>query len=71
VAEERRTSAKDLLVDIQQVVGPEKMAEICKTIKSLERRSVSDLKERVGEILHGQPVLFDRFLDYLPKQYRA
>jgi hypothetical protein len=71
VAEERRTSAKDLLVDIQQAVGAEKMAEICKAIKSLEQRSVADLKERAGEILHGHPVLFDRFLEYLPKQYRA
>lgn len=71
VVEERRTSAKDLLVDVHQAVGPEKMAEICKAIKSLERGSIADLKERAGEILHGHPVLLDRFLEYLPKQYRS
>mmetsp|Transcript_22659 Transcript_22659/g.37475 ORF Transcript_22659/g.37475 Transcript_22659/m.37475 type:complete len:657 (-) Transcript_22659:153-2123(-) len=70
VVEERRTSAKDLLMEIHQAVGPEKMAEICKAIKTLERRSIADLKERAGEILRGHPMLLDKFVEYLPRQYR-
>ena len=69
--EDRRTNAKELLMDIQQAVGTDKMSQICRAIKSLDRRSVADLKEKTEEILHGHPELLDRFLGYLPKQFRS
>ena len=71
VVEERRTSAKDLLFDIQQAVGAEKMRHICRAIKSLQSKSISEMKERVAEILDSHPTLLDRFLDYLPKRHRS
>jgi hypothetical protein len=71
VVDERRTSAKDLLFDIQQAVGTEKMKQICRAIKSLHSKSVGDLKDRAEEILQSHPVLLDRFLDYLPKRFRT
>lgn len=71
VVDERRTSAKDLLFDIQQAVGTEKMKQICRAIKSLHSKSVGDLKDRAEEILQSHPGLLDRFLDYLPKRFRT
>ena len=71
VVEERRSSAKDLLFDIQQAVGTEKMRQICRAIKSLQSKSISELKEHAVEILDSHPILLERFLDYLPKRYRS
>jgi hypothetical protein len=69
--EERRTSAKDLLFDIQNAVGTEKMRQICRAIKSLQSKSIADLKDRAEDILQSHPALLDRFLDYLPKRFRS
>ena len=71
VVEERRSSAKDLLGDIQQAVGTEKAKQICRAIKSMHSKSISELKGRAVEILHSHPTLLDRFLDYLPQRYRC
>ena len=69
VVDERRSSAKDLLIDIQNALGSEKLKLLCKAIKSLQSKSVQELKDRAEEVLHGQPLLLDRFLNYLPKNY--
>lgn len=71
VVEERLSSAKDLLFDIEQAVGTEKMKQICRAIKSWQSKSISELKDRAVEILHSHPTLRDRFLDYLPQRYRC
>lgn len=71
VVEYRRTSAKDLLLDIQQAVGTAKLGQICKAIKTLHHRSVGELKGRVEDILQNHPSLLDRFMEYLPKKFRV
>jgi hypothetical protein len=70
VVEERRSSAKDLLSDIQEAVGIEKLGLICRSIKSTRESSIVDLKLQVEEILQRHPTLVSRFMEFLPKHVR-
>jgi len=69
--DDRRASAKDLLLDIQHAIGTEKMTGICKAIKSFDRSSVASLKDHVENLLTDHSTLLKRFLEFLPKRYRA
>mmetsp|Transcript_24204 Transcript_24204/g.35860 ORF Transcript_24204/g.35860 Transcript_24204/m.35860 type:complete len:251 (+) Transcript_24204:44-796(+) len=68
----RRALAKDLLKDIQFAVGTEKMAEICKAIKTYNNRSsIASLKHCVDGTLRDHPALLERFMEFLPQRFRS
>jgi len=69
--EGRRVAAKELLLQIQEVMGTETMALIAEAVKNLHKRSIPDLKERAVGILRDQPDLLERFMDFLPKRFRT
>jgi hypothetical protein len=69
-AEDRRATAKELLLSIQRELGTDVMSQITEAIKLFHQRSVSDLKEKAVELLHEKPELLERFLDFLPKRFR-
>ena len=69
--EERRIGAKQLLVDVEEQLGKEKMAEVADAIKRLHQKSVAELKAVLVDILNGQTELLLRFQDFLPKRLRS
>jgi hypothetical protein len=66
--EERRVSAKQLLLDLERKLGPEKLAEVANAIKRWHQESIPELQVFLVEVLRGQTELLERFLDFLPKR---
>jgi hypothetical protein len=66
--EERRVNAKQLLLDLERKLGPEKLAEVANAIKRWHQESIPELQVFLVEILRGQTELLERFLDFLPKR---
>jgi len=69
--EDRRSAAKELLLQIQTDMGSEAMEQIAQAVRSLHRRPIDDLKDRAVEILQGQPDLLEKFLRFLPRRFRV
>ena len=69
VVEERRSSAKELLLDIQREMGKEKMAEVAGAIISLNQGSERESKEALLRILKNQPQLHQRLVKFLPRRF--
>lgn len=67
--EERRSSAKQLLLDIQRDMGKEKMAEVAGAIISLNQGSERESKEALLRILKNEPQLHQRLVEFLPKKF--
>ena len=68
--EERRVDAKQLLLDIEDQLGKEKLAEVVNAIKRLHQKPISDLKSELVEVLKGHAELLQRFLEFLPRRFR-
>lgn len=65
--EDRRLTAKALLLDVQDTMGKDVMGEVAGIVRDLYRSySIQSKKELFG-LLRGQPELQKRFLDFLPK----
>jgi hypothetical protein len=67
--EERRQSAKDLLLEVQNVKGKETMAEVAAIIRQLHTAYDAETKDALLSLLRGHPELQKRFLDFLPKRF--
>lgn len=68
--EERRVAARDLYLEVQSVVGSEKLMLLASAVKSLRKRPVEDLKETLVETLQDHPDLLERFMAFLPRRFR-
>ena len=69
--ENRRATAKQLLLDVEAKLGAEKMAEVADAIKQLHRKSLLELKVVIVDIFKGNADFQQRFLEFLPKRYRS
>lgn len=69
--EDRRVRAKQLLLDVEQQLGKEKMAEVVDVIKRLHRKSVAELKSLLVDILKDNAEFQHRFLEFLPNRFRS
>jgi len=69
--EERRSAAKQLLLDIQRDLGKDKMAEVAGAIISLNKGSERDSKEALLRILKNQPHLHQRLVEFLPRRFSS
>ena len=67
--EERRSAAKQLLLDIQRDLGKDKMAEVAGAIISLNQGSERESKEALLRILKNQPQLHQRLMEFLPRRF--
>jgi hypothetical protein len=67
--EERRQSAKDLLLEVQKVKGKETMGEVAAIIRQLHTSYDAETKDALFSLLRGHPDLQKRFLDFLPKRF--
>jgi hypothetical protein len=67
--EERRQSAKDLLLEVQKVKGKETMGEVAAIIRQLHTAYDAETKDALFSHLRGYPDLQKRFLDFLPKRF--
>lgn len=72
-SERRRASAKDFLVRVRDVVGSETYLVLSDRLKAYQRKDVdvAVLKEEVTDLLRSDASLRERFLEFLPKKYRA
>ena len=69
--EDRRVQAKELLLEINDTLGREKMAEVIDAIKLHHEDSMSELKPVLLDVLDGYPEFQKRLLDYLPERFRT
>lgn len=70
--EQRRISAKELLLEIQKAVGTEKLARVVSAVKALhDPSSVGDLKKVLVDILRNHPDLLERSMEFLPRRFRG
>jgi hypothetical protein len=67
--EERRQSAKGLLLEVQKVKGKETMGEVAAIIRQLHTSYDAETKDALFSLLRGDPDLQKRFLDFLPKRF--
>jgi len=67
--EERRSAAKQLLIDIQRDMGKDKMAEVAGAVISLNQGSERDSKEALLRILKNHPALHQRLVEFLPRRF--
>lgn len=67
--EERRSAAKQLLLDIQRDMGKDKMAEVAGAVISLNQGSERDSKEALLRILKNHPALHQRLVEFLPRRF--
>ena len=67
--EERRSAAKQLLLDIQRDMGKDKMAEVAGAIISLNQGLERESKEALLRILKDQPILHQRLVEFLPRRF--
>jgi len=67
--EDRRQSAKDLLLQVQNVKGKDVMAEVAAIIRQLHASYDPETKDALFSLLRGHPDLQKRFLDFLPKRF--
>jgi ELM2 domain len=67
-AEERISSAKSLFLDIQAVLGHDKLVEVMDLIRALEEKPSNLLKAELLSTLKGQPEFQQRLHEFLPKR---
>jgi len=68
--EERRSKAKELILDVGQKLGRNKMLEVMKVIKKADETNLSHTKAKLLEIFRGNKEFQSRFLEHLPHQLR-
>mmetsp|Transcript_19086 Transcript_19086/g.29396 ORF Transcript_19086/g.29396 Transcript_19086/m.29396 type:complete len:258 (+) Transcript_19086:805-1578(+) len=68
--EERRSKAKDLLREVHDELGAEKLRLVAEAIKSYQARSIPQVKEEVEKVLEDQPLFAEKFNAFLPKKFR-
>eukprot|EP00980_Cylindrotheca_fusiformis_P009921 scaffold2195_cov132-Cylindrotheca_fusiformis.AAC.5 len=67
---ERRSNAKRVLLEIDQKLGQEKLAQLMDLIRGFHQRSASDLIAEIDEVFDGASELKSMFLDFLPSHLR-
>ena len=70
--EERRRKAKELILDVGQKLGRNKMLEVMKVIKAVDTRStgLGQTKLLLLDIFRNNKEFQSRFLEFLPHQLR-
>ena len=69
--EERRASAKELFLQVQNDLGSDALNELAAAVKSVRDGEIEDVRDTFVEVLNDHPDLLDRFLAFLPKRYRG
>lgn len=69
--ENRRVDAKQLLLEVEERLGKEKLAEVADAIKRLHQTSVTELRLHLFDILRGHPDLIQKFVAFLPARFRV
>ena len=67
--EERLIAAKKLLLDVKDAFGKEVMAEVGSVIRQLQVSYEPEARDDLFKLLHNQPELQKRFLEFLPKRF--
>lgn len=69
VTEDRRQTAKKLLMDIENTLGKQVMGEVAEAIRQLHQSYTIELKDELFSLLDGQIHLQKRVMDFLPKSF--
>jgi hypothetical protein len=69
-ADERRSKAKELILDVKKKMGSKKMLEVMKVIKKADETALGQTKAKLLEIFRGHKEFQSRFLEHLPQQLR-
>ena len=70
--ESRRSKAKELLLDVEEQFGSERMSEVVDVIKGFRQKSVPEVKRLLVDIFRGNRDFQQRFLEFLPRsQFRS
>lgn len=67
--EQRRHLAKQLLLDVQDTLGPEVTSRVAAALRRLHKSYSHSVKEELFALLENQPELKKRFLEFLPKAW--
>lgn len=67
--EERRSEAKEVLLDIQRDLGKDGLAEVAGAIISLHQGAEDESKEALVRILKSHPQHYERLIEFLPKRF--
>jgi len=65
--EERRQVARALLLDVQKQMGFEVMEQVAQVVRKLHKSYESQVKDKLFDLLDGEPELQKRFLEFLPR----
>jgi hypothetical protein len=67
--EDRRAKAKELLLEVEEQFGKEKLAEVVYIIKHFHQKSIVELKTMLFTLFTGKAEFQQRFLEFLPKRF--
>merc|ERR1712150_5285 len=70
VVEEKRLAAKELLLDIEKIMGRDKMSEVASAIMTLHQEPENDSRIDFEEMLKENPDLLQRLNHFLPAKLR-
>jgi hypothetical protein len=69
VTDDRVRSAKELLLDVREKYGNNRLVEVVSVIRQLQDCYDVESRSHLFKLLDGHPELQKRFLDFLPKQF--